>query len=101
MIVSGVGRRKRAGLETGRDHLGCGRAGSGQIDFQPHHVMEAIVHHGEATICVEHAKTMRHVVQCRVELSRDRCFSLVCQQRFHKDRVKAEIDVLQTQEEQH
>ena len=68
---------------------------------QPHHLAEAMVHHREPAVGAEHAQAVRHVVQRGVELARQRRFAFARQQRLYENGMQAEIDVLESDEEQH
>ena len=94
-------RRDGAGGDTGRYDVGSGGATLDQIFGQRHQLAEAMVHHRKAPVGAKHAQAMRHVVERGVELACQRGFTEARGQRLDEDRMQAEIDVLQPDEEEH
>jgi hypothetical protein len=71
-----------------------------EIVRQIHHLAETMVHHGQTAIGGEHAEAVRHVVERGVELAGERRLPKTRCQRLHENRIEAEIDVLQPDEEE-
>ena len=60
-----------------------------------------MIHHRKAAIGAEHAEPVRHVVQRGVELACECGLAKARGQRLDENRMQAEIDVLQPDEEEH
>jgi len=94
-------RRNRTGYDAGIDDVGRAGAALHEIVGQVHHLAEAVVHHRKAAVGAEHAQAMRHVVERGVELPGERGFAEARGQRLDENRVQAEVDAFQAEEEQH
>ena len=95
-----AGSRDRAGENAGVDDVGGTGAALDEIVGQLHHLAEAVIHHREPAVGAEHAQPVRHVVERGVELAGQRRLAKARGQRLDEDRVQAEVDVLQADEEQ-
>ncbi|MGY4474072.1 hypothetical protein ACVILL_001486 [Bradyrhizobium sp. USDA 3364] len=72
-----------------------------EVVRQLHHLDEAVVHHRKASVGAEHAQAVRHVVERGIELMGQRRLAEARGQRLDEDRMQAEVDALQAEEEQH
>ncbi|MHC2593767.1 hypothetical protein ACVIG9_007823 [Bradyrhizobium ottawaense] len=94
-------RRDRPGGNAGRRDIGGSGAALDEVLGQGHQLAEAVVHHCKAAVGAEHAQPVRHVVERGVELARQRGFAEARGQRLDEDRMQAEVDVLEPDEEEH
>ncbi len=96
----GIRFRDRPGIDASRKDAGGARTQMLQIGRQVHHLAEAMVHDRQVPVAGEHAEAVRHVVQRGIETRGERCFPHARSQSVDEDLVEAEIDVLQSDEEQ-
>jgi hypothetical protein len=91
--------RDRACGNAPLDDVGGIDLALGEVVGQVHHLAEAVVHDREPAVGAEHAQSVGHVVQRRVELARQRRHALVCDKCADEDALQTGRDLDQREKE--